>query len=95
MNKSRRQELYDVTSLLDDAVDRLEEIKNDEMEALEAMPESLQFSSRGDKMQKAIDKIDEFVASIEKIKSDIEIMAKGNKKTIFYLCISYISYTFV
>lgn len=77
MNKSRRQELYDVTSLLDDAIDRLEEIKNDELEALEAMPESLQFSSRGDKMQKGVDKIDEFVTSIEKIKSDIEIMAKG------------------
>lgn len=76
MNKSRRQELYDVTSLLDDAVDRLEEIKNDEMEALEAMPESLQFSSRGDNMQKGVDELDKFISKIESIKEGIENMAK-------------------
>lgn len=77
MNKSRRSELYDVTSTLDDAIERLEEIKSDEQDSLDSMPIGLQFSSTGDSMQKSMDKVDGFIDSIEKIKKEIEKMAKG------------------
>lgn len=77
MNKSRKKELYDVTSILDDAIDRLEEIKNDEQDSFDLMPEGFQNSIRGDSMQKAMDRIDGFVTRIEKVKEDIEKMAKG------------------
>jgi predicted nucleic acid-binding Zn-ribbon protein len=74
MNKQRRQELYDVISFLDDAIDRLEEIKNDEQDSFDSLPENFQYSSTGDKMQDAMDKMDEIVNKIEDVKSNIEVM---------------------
>lgn len=80
MNKDRREELLDVVDLLNDAIDRLNEIKYDEQEAFDSMPESLQYSSRGDAMQEAIDTLDEFEDSIITIQNRIEQYAKPKKK---------------
>lgn len=77
MNKKRRKEFYDVSSILDDAIDRLEEIRNDEEDSFDSMPEGLQYSSRGDSMQKAMSEIDNIIKNIENIKCDVEKMAKG------------------
>ena len=60
MNKDRREELLDVTDLLSDAIDRLNEIRDDEQEAFDSMPEGLQYSSKGDAMQDALDTLVEF-----------------------------------
>ena len=80
MNKDRREELLDVTDLLSDAIDRLNEIRDDEQEAFESMPECLQYSSRGDAMQEALDTLDEFEDSISSIRDKIEEYAKPKKK---------------
>lgn len=77
MNKARRQELYDVTSFLDDAIDRLEEIRDDEQDSFDNMPEGLQCSKTGDSMQDAMDKLDEFVRKIEGVKGEVSKMAGG------------------
>jgi hypothetical protein len=79
MNKARRQELYDVTSFLDDAIDRLEEIKGDEEEAFNSMPEGFQNSSCGDKMQGAVGMLDGFIEKIENIKTEMGTMIVENK----------------
>lgn len=80
MNKERREELLEVTELLDEAIDKISEIRNDEEDALYSLPESLQESSRGFSMQDAMDTLDEFVDSIDKIRSKIEEFANPKKK---------------
>lgn len=55
MNKARREELLEVVDMLDEAMERLDEIQDDEQEAYDSLPEGLQMSSRGDAMQEAID----------------------------------------
>ncbi len=77
MNKQRRQELYDVTSILDDAIDRLEEIRDDEQESFDSLPDSLQNSSRGNNMLSAMDELEGFVDKIDGVKGAIEGFVKG------------------
>ena len=76
MNKARRQELQEVTSYLDDAIERFEEIKDDEQEAFDSMPEGLQDSMRGDNMLSAINKLDYLIAKTENFKTEIEKVIK-------------------
>jgi hypothetical protein len=76
MNKQRRQDLLDVSALLSEASDRLNEIREEEQEAFDNMPEGLQCSSRGETMQEAIDTMDEWNSDIEDIKSRIEEFAQ-------------------
>lgn len=80
MNKERREELLEVTELLDEAIDRIGEIRDDEEDALYSLPEGLQESSRGIAMQDAMDTLDEFVDSIDKVRSRIEEFTRSKKK---------------
>ncbi|MCM1140782.1 MAG: hypothetical protein NC453_19605 [Muribaculum sp.] len=80
MNKERREELLDVVQSLDEAIDRLEEIRDDEQDAFDSMPEGLQYSSRGDAMQEAIDTLDGFGDEIAKICAKIGEYAQPKKK---------------
>ncbi len=80
MNKERRTELLDVVELLDEAIERLEEIRDDEQDAFDSLPDSLQDSVRGQSMQDAIDAMDGFGDSISVVRSKIEEFAKPPKK---------------
>ncbi len=77
MNKQRRKDLLDVAESLQEALDRLSEVRDEEQEAFDNMPESLQYGSRGDAMQDAIDTMDEWEGEIDEIKSRIEEFAGG------------------
>ena len=72
MNKARREELLDVATTLGEALDRLEEIRDDEQESFDNLPEGLQCSSRGESMQEALDQMDEWYDKIADIQSEIE-----------------------
>lgn len=72
MNKDRRQRLSDALSSLDEAIDIISEVRDEEQEAFDNMPEGLQCSSRGEAMMEAMDHLDGFSSSIEDIKSEIE-----------------------
>jgi len=82
MNKERREELLEVTELLDEAIDRIGEIRNDEEDSLYSLPEGLQESSRGLAMQEAMDALDEFSDSIDKVRNEIETFARPKKKRL-------------
>ncbi|MDE6156842.1 MAG: hypothetical protein K2F78_01720 [Muribaculaceae bacterium] len=71
MNKQRRMELGEVSDLLDEATSRLEEIRYEEQDAFDNMPEGLQNSSRGDAMVEAMDAMDEIMSDIEDVKNKI------------------------
>nr|DAD87540.1 MAG TPA: hypothetical protein [Siphoviridae sp. ctAUQ2] len=76
MNKERKQRFQNVISSLEEAKDELTDIQAEEIDALDALPEGLQMSSRGDKMQEWIDFIDDTVASIDDVISNIEAETK-------------------
>lgn len=80
MNKQRRQELGDVLDYLDDAIDRLEEIRDDEQDAFDSLSEGLQNSKTGDSMLAAIDTLDGFCGDINNIKSRVSDMMQNKKK---------------
>ena len=76
MNKERKQRFQNVVSYLEEAKDELTDIQAEEIDALDALPEGLQMSSRGDKMQEWIDFIDDTVASIDDVINNIETKTK-------------------
>lgn len=81
MNKERREELLEVIDLLEEAKDKIGEIRDEEEDALYSLPEGLQESSRGLTMQDAMDTLDGFVDSIDKIECQIEEFARPKKKS--------------
>jgi hypothetical protein len=77
MNKQRRQDLDDVTDLLQEACARLEEIKEEESEAFDNLPESLQYSSRGEAMEDAMYRMDLLISDIEDVIANVEKFQAG------------------
>lgn len=59
MNKARKKRLAEAAELLDQIRDILEEVKNEEQEAYDNLPESFQQSERGEEMVSYIDAIGE------------------------------------
>ena len=64
MNKDRRQQLRDVKDSLDEAISLLNDIKDEEQDAFDNLPENFQESERATRMTEAIDEIDEAISSI-------------------------------
>ncbi len=81
MNKDRREELLDVVQLLDEAIDRLNEIRDDEQDSFDSLPEGLQCSSRGEAMEDAMATMDEWEDEISSICSKIVDYAAPPKKS--------------
>lgn len=79
MNRQRRQQLYDATSALDEAVAVIQDIHSEEDEAFNNLSEGLQCSRTGDSMQDAMDKLDGFVDKIESVKNEIEKFIENKK----------------
>lgn len=61
MNKVRRKELARVVDLLDRARDLLETIRDEEQEAFDNLPESIQYSERGETMEGYIGTMEEML----------------------------------
>lgn len=61
MNKVRRKELTRVVDLLDQARDLLETIRDEEQEAFDNLPESIQCSERGETMEDYISTMEEML----------------------------------
>ena len=61
MNKARRKELARVVDLLDQARDLLDTIRDEEQEAFDNLPESIQCSERGEAMENCISTMEEML----------------------------------
>lgn len=76
MNAKRRKQLEKVIALIDDAKSQLDALKDEEQEAFDNMPESLQYSEKGERMEEIISYLDdsfsELESAIENITSAIE-----------------------
>ena len=73
MNEKRRNAIESVINDLIDkfeeikaeAIDQLSEIRDEEQEAYDNLPESLQDSERGENMQNCIDALEEFMSDLK------------------------------
>lgn len=65
MNNPRRKRIDRVHELLEEQLEELNALRDEEEEAYDNLPESLQETERGEAMQEAIDNLDSAVSSIE------------------------------
>lgn len=71
MNEVRRKELQKALDLISEAKEIIQGVKQDEEQAFDNMPESLQEGEKGEKMQSAIEKLDGCYDACENIESDL------------------------
>lgn len=67
MNYIRRKQIEEVVQKLSDLQGDIESICADEQEAFDNLPESFQYSERGETMQEAIDNLDYASSSIDEV----------------------------
>ena len=72
MNKQRRKKLEKAFNMIGEVKDILEEVKSEEEEAYENLPESFQNGERGEEMQGYIEMIDEAYGYLEDAESVVE-----------------------
>lgn len=72
MNKARRKRLGEAFDKCAEILEILEEVKQEEEEAYENLPDSFRDGDRGEEMQNYIEMIDEVAGYIEDAESVIE-----------------------
>lgn len=75
MNKNRRKRLLSVIDKLDDAMCEIDNIKSEEECAYDILPESLQFSDKGETMQSIIDTLDTASGYVQDAIADLNDIA--------------------
>lgn len=63
MNKQRRQRITTILDAVQQNIIDLEAIRDEEQEAFDNLPESLQDAERGQSMQEALDALEEAISS--------------------------------
>lgn len=58
MNNAIRKEIEKITADLEEIKERIEALQEEEQDAFDNLPESIQYGERGDKMQSAIDNLE-------------------------------------
>ena len=58
MNNARRNQIEKITAELESIKERIEALQEEEQDAFDNLPESIQYGERGDKMQSAIDNLE-------------------------------------
>lgn len=71
MNDQRRKTLEKALAHLNDAKNLCEEVKGEEDEALENMPDAFKNGERGQKASEVIDALDEAIGTIENAEDNI------------------------
>ena len=65
MNKQRRKELNGIIEKLEDLKSYVEELRDEEQDYFDNMPENLQGSEKGEMAENAISEMDDAISSIE------------------------------
>ena len=73
--------LGDVVNTIDEAISQIEDVRDDEQDAFDNMPEGLQCSKSGDSMQAAIDDMDEIISDLTAVQDKIIDMTKPRKRS--------------
>lgn len=84
MNKERRENLAEVESTIDEAIDQIQNIIDEEQDAFDNLPDPFQDSDRGAKMEEAIIDMEELIDKLRTVSNEIESVVKKHtpvKKT--------------
>lgn len=77
MNKNRRKRLQEIADTLEDQLSALEEIRDEEQEAFDNLPEGFQGSDQGQAMEECADALDTACSDLESMKDSlIEILER-------------------
>lgn len=76
MNRHRRDELFKARHHLGVAIDIIERVADQEQDALDNIPENLQYSSRYEQMEDAISTMEDICADLESAVSRLETVGK-------------------
>lgn len=79
MNKERRKELWEVYTSLDDAMSKIIDIRSDEEDSFDNLPDGLQASKTGELIQAAIDWLNETELVIQSVRDRVERYIKNKK----------------
>lgn len=69
MNKERRKALAEIVDQLAGIRSAIEQVKDDEQDAFDNMPEGLQQSEKGEKAENAISRLDDALSAVDDIES--------------------------
>ncbi len=72
MNKQRRKRLEEASKLIAQAQGIIEEVKDEEQEAHDNLPESIQYGEKGQQMEEYIDMLDEAYGQCDDLMSVID-----------------------
>lgn len=72
MNNKKRESLKDAKMYLERASNIVSKVLDDEQDCLDNMPENLQASERYERMEAAIDKLEETIEQIDGAKENID-----------------------
>ena len=77
MNKQRREKLSQVSSLLKRAVSVVEQVKDEEQDSFDNLPENLQNGDRGEAMEEAVSELEQAVDLINEAADHISQAQNG------------------
>lgn len=72
MNRERRKRLQKVFDMIDEAQQILSDVKDEEQESYENLPENFQYGEKGEEMQGYIEMLDEVDGYLDDAKSVVE-----------------------
>ena len=72
MNKQRRKKLTKAFEMIDEAIKILEEVKNEEDESYENLPDNFRYGDKGEEMKDYIEMLNEASGYLEHANSVIE-----------------------
>lgn len=75
MNKARRTRLSDTLAKISEALFDLEAIRDEEQDAFDNMPESIQQGEKGEKMGEGLDSLSDSLDRMNEALSDLEELA--------------------
>ena len=71
MNNDRRKRIEKAQKTLAELLTEIEELRDEEQEALENLPESLQETERGERMQTAADALDDAYTNLDSVNDSL------------------------
>jgi hypothetical protein len=74
MNKQRRKQLAIILSELENSFDKLTQVRDDEQEAFDNLPESLQWSEKGSTMEDTISALDDVLSDLDTVIANLSTM---------------------
>lgn len=77
MNRAKRGKLAKALEMINDAASIIKDVRDDEIESMNNLPESLQESVLYQGMEDAVDNLDEALDDIESAKEGIERASNG------------------